>query len=488
MTASSSFDVVILGAGPAGSVLAEQLSRKGYRVALVDRQKFPRYAIGETLPASVALLLKRAEVVPPDFVLAGAPTTGNLSAWGSGRVAFYPHTSDQAGRGFQVERAKFDAQLLAAARSAGVTVIEGWRPEEFDHADSGWQVDLCSPEGARRRLRTSFVCDASGRARVLARRLRLPQQKTRGLQLGLISYWRATQPRDDADGFNPLVESIPDGWFYTARLNSSQRVAGFMTDRSLLPSNVRRTAPQIYLRALEHARHAKRRLRGFSWDGEVRVFPAYPSLVERCCGPGWLLVGDAASTLDPLCSQGVQKAIASALTAATAVHTLLVHPQRCAWVMEFCHEREHAGFLSHLAARSNYYGREQRFAEQPFWKQRAAPETPPPSRDPAAGRRQASLRNQDRITMGPDVQLQQRPVIEGAFVELRPAVVSPQAGRGVRYCGDLCVPDLMGLLSDRPALEVLLSRYQSLHPTISAASFSRGIAGLQEMRLLQRAG
>ena len=480
------FDVMIFGAGPAGSVLAEQLSRKGYRVALVDRQKFPRYAIGETLPASVSLLLKRAGVVPPDFVLPGSPTTGNLSAWGSSRVTFHPHTADEAGRGFQVERATFDAQLLAAARAAGATFLEGWRPEEFEQGASGWRVDLRSPESSARRLRGRFLCDASGRARVLARRLRLPQ-KICDRQLGLVGYWQAAEPGGDADRFNALVESLPDGWFYTARLNPRQRVAGFMTDRSLLPSNLRRGAAQVYLRALERTKHAKLRLRQFAWDGEVRIFPTYPSLIERCCGQDWLLVGDAASTLDPLCSQGVQKAIASALTAATAVHTLLVHPRRSEWVMDFCRERELAGFLSHLSARSNYYGREQRFTDKPFWKRRSASEKPQNVAETRV-HRSTALRNQDRIAAGSAIQVLERPVIEGEFVEVRPTVISPQSSRGVRYCGDVCVPDLMELLSDRPTFETLQSRYHRLHRDISGASFSRGIASLLEMRVLQKAG
>ena len=125
------------------------------------------------------------------------------------------------------------------------------------------------------------------------------------------------------DDSNTLVESIPDGWFYTAGLADGRRVAGWMTDRDLLPEPLYGCAKQVYCDALARTQYIRERLRGASWNGVVRIFAANPTIVERVAGSNWLLIGDSASTLDPLSSQGIQKAITSALAANVVVQTIL---------------------------------------------------------------------------------------------------------------------------------------------------------------------
>src|SRR5947209_4892677 len=157
----------------------------------------------------------------------------------------------------------------------------------------------------------------------------------------------------------------------------------------------------------------------------------------------WLLVGDASSTLDPLCSQGVQKAIASALAACTVVHTMLAHPERREMASEFYCERERAGLLSHLDALHRYYAREPRWEQMPFWKRRAMNRHAHAESDPVAIKRQARLAPTDRLFMTPGTTITSRPVIEGEFVELRSVVLPPGTKRGLRYCGRVCVPDVL---------------------------------------------
>ena len=143
-----------------------------------------------------------------------------------------------------------------------------------------------------------------------------------------------------ADSCNTLVESIPEGWFYTAGLADNRRVTGFMADRDLLPGQLHSCARRVYSDALARTQYSRERLQGAAWDGMVRIFAAGPTLVERVAGSSWLLVGDAASTVDPISSQGIQKAITSALAASVVVQTILSRPDQAGPAIEFYQDRE----------------------------------------------------------------------------------------------------------------------------------------------------
>jgi flavin-dependent dehydrogenase len=464
MPLNAEFDVIIFGAGPAGSVLAERLTRKGFHVAVVDRQGFPRYAIGESLPPSVFLLLQRIGILKASTNHNFLRTTGTWAAWGSKTLAFNAHSARHS-RGFQVERASFDALLLDAARSCGAVFFERWRPIAFERVTAGWRLTLCSSSGKTCSVKARILCDATGRARVLARSLGLKPSVQASL-VGLVGYWDLPNAKPGPDGYNTLVESLPNGWAYTIQLSRRLRVAGFMTDREQLPRNLRTQARQLYAQALQRAKHVSSRLRDAHWDGQVRIFAANPSLMNPCCGRDWLLVGDAASTLDPLCSQGVQKAIASALAALPVINTLLLHPERADSTIAFYCQRELSLFENHLATLSRYYEREKRWQAQSFWHQRRAA-SPSLSASPTSrSKSNASVlrvRNRDRIALASGTRVVRRPVVEDGLVKLQPVVTSLTNKRGIRYCGAVCLPDLLALLADAPTLAQLTSRYQHEH-------------------------
>ena len=480
MASQEQFDVLILGGGPAGAVLAERLSHRGYSVAIVERQPLPRYAVGESLPPSVGLLLTRMGIVPDSSMLNFPRTTGYFSAWGTDALSFTPHHAKERTFGFQVDRATFDSLLIQSARDTGATILESYHPIAIAPATCGWQVILESRDGLRRTVVSRFLCDASGRARVLARKLQL-KPTISGRLIGMLCYWDEPHSRASADQYDTLVEATPDGWMYTARLQNNHRAVGFMTDRDLLPRDLRHHARAICSRALRETKHVRQLLQACVSPGEVKIFAANPTLIERCCGPDWLLVGDAASTLDPLCSQGVQKAITSALAAATVVHTILSRPERTDIASEFYRERERAGFLAHLDSLRQYYAREQRWKRRPFWKRRMLASH---VQSATVASNQTAPAPQDRLIVGSGTSITGRPVIEGEFVELRPVVVPPNMNRGLRFCGSICVPDVLALLDSRPTVEEVLDRYRGSHSDVSRIALQRGIAHLVRLGVI----
>ena len=304
----------------------------------------------ETLTPGVESLLKQAQVFAESLQsrLDFPRTTGNLSAWGSSRLHYSAHSQESKLCGFQVERAVFDSMLMANAQRAGASLLQSCWPTDVDPEPAGWRVKIRFKSGTSRSINARFLCDATGRSRFLARRLRLGIQSNDRL-VALTAYWKQDTGIASADGCNTLVESIPEGWFYDgAGLAENRRVTGFMTDRDLLPAKLHSCAKRVYSDALARTQHGRERLQRAAWEGVVRIFAAGPTMVERVAGSSWLLVGDAASTVGILFPRrGIQKAITSALAASVVVQTILSRPNQAGPAIEFYQDREETTYRFH---------------------------------------------------------------------------------------------------------------------------------------------
>jgi hypothetical protein len=254
-----------------------------------------------------------------------------------------------------------------------------------------------------------------------------------------------------------------------------------MTDRDLLPEHLHACANQVYCEALARTQYIRERLQGAAWNGVVRIFAANPTIVERVAGSNWLLIGDSASTLDPLSSQGIQKAITSALAANVVVQTILTRPDHTELAIEFYQEREETAYRSHIDSLARLYRRETRWIDQSFWKRRTSISRQPDSEtshaDDGTPRLTTGLNLDDRtrFRVSANTRLLLRPVLEDDRIELQEVAVTAKEPRGIRYCGQVCVPTLLSLVEDGPNFLMLHDRYEKQVGTVSITRL-RGVA------------
>ncbi|GGV66503.1 FAD-binding protein [Streptomyces longisporoflavus] len=329
-------EVLVVGGGPAGATAAALLARRGHEVIVLERERFPRYHIGESLLPSLLPVLDvlgaREVIERQGFVR----KSGAFYGWGGQEWSLgFDEPGRPAAYSFQVIRSEFDQLLLDHARRQGADVREEARTGRVTFADASKGSGTSraveaswTQNGTTHTIGFDHMVDASGRAGLLAaRQLRTRRVHDVFRNVALWGYWRGAAPLADAPSGAIGVFSLPDhGWLWAIPLHDGTLSVGLVTDKRSFARS--RQAHQgslqaVYDEAIGRCPLLSGLLAQAGQTSKLRTESDYSYVSEVFCGPGWFAAGDAACFLDPLLSTGVHLAMYSGLLAAASISSVL---------------------------------------------------------------------------------------------------------------------------------------------------------------------
>lgn len=448
---SKGADVVVAGGGPAGATISRLLAGLGARVVLLEKHRFPRAHVGESLTPSIIPVLDFVGVRTAVENAGFHRMAGHTVCWNDPQPRTSYYSDDRARRGFQAWRADFDRILLDHARQGGVGVVEG---SAVGHVRLGADSVTVESDG-REAIRARFFIDATGHAGLLARGgLRRNDDVFR--TLAITGYWEGAKEPAGIDVANTVIEAYPDGMIWSVALHNGLRNVTVFVDREDA-KEVRRAGLEVYYRAeLSKAEHVSGRVAYARLVGAPQACDASPYTSASFGGDSHLLVGDSGLFIDPLSSEGVHKAMASAITGAAVVNTILQRPSMTGPALAFYEDAQRETYELHRRHSLRYYREEGRWPEHLFWRHRAAAAVSheaPPAAAPQPRRDVAHVR------LAPGISIVTRPVIEGPFVELRDVVTGPHHRRGLRFLDGVNVPELLEIVRSRSAVSDVVAAY-----------------------------
>ena len=320
-------DVIIIGGGPAGSAAAALLAEQGHRVVLIEREKFPRYHVGESLIPFTYEPLKRLGLIPKLKSSHFVKKYSVLFVQPDGRSSqpFYFSTRydpETVAQTWQVLRSEFDEMLLDNAREKGAVVREETAVTELLQENgrvSG--VRTSDRQGKVTDYRAAITLDCTGREAFSAVRQGWRIRDPFLNKVAVWTYYQGSKREPGIDEGTTTVAFVPEkGWFWHIPQHNDMVSVGVVAEGKYLTREGVREPKAMFEREVERNLWIKEHLAGGRSTGQYFITSEYSHHSRYCAAPGLVLVGDALAFLDPVFSSGVMLALKSGVMVAEAVH------------------------------------------------------------------------------------------------------------------------------------------------------------------------
>src|SRR3954451_7012931 len=321
----STVDVVVIGGGPAGSTVSTLLSQQGVRVRLFERDRFPRFHIGESLIPETYWVFQRLKMLDKmkasPFVKKYSVQFVNAEGKVSAPFYFHDNKPHECSQTWQVIRSEFDLMMLQNAEEQGVEVHQGARVlEVLFEGDRAVGVRVQKEGGQPEEVRAQVVVDASGQSTMLQNRFKLRVWDPILNKGAIWTYWRGAYRDTGRDEGATLVVQTTNrkGWFWYIPQHDDTVSVGVVAPFDYLFKG-RGSHEQTYDEEVEACPAIKQRVSGARRATGYFATKDYSYRARQVAGDGWVLVGDAFGFLDPLYSSGVLLALESGEMAADAI-------------------------------------------------------------------------------------------------------------------------------------------------------------------------
>jgi halogenation protein CepH len=336
MRDAEEYDVVVVGGGPGGSTLASLVAMQGHRVLIIEKERFPRYQIGESLLPSTVHGVCRLTGADDDLAEAGFTIKrGGTFRWGARQepwtfsFSVSPNMAASTSFAYQVERMRFDQILLDNARRHGAEVREECLVSDVIR-DGGRVAGVIYSDRDRNehKVRAKYVVDASGHNSRIYKRVGGKREYSEFFRsLALFGYYQGGERLPEPNSGNILSAAFNSGWFWYIPISKTLTSVGAVVRREMA-SKVQGNPEKALEALIQECPMVRGYLSGASRVssgeyGQLRVRKDYSYHNTKFWAPGMILIGDAACFVDPVFSSGVHLATYSALLAARSVNSVM---------------------------------------------------------------------------------------------------------------------------------------------------------------------